>query len=554
MATASSTSPIKDSLNSMKRWILTKLNASTSYDVGSNESNDGASRTTIDKSIPQILISNSSERSINRIPTSPLVRRPHPLTKTWRQDSRPDSGTRPKSAPHDTSKQSFWNSPKLPWFSVSGNKPGSASVPATPLENADVMPSPSFRSDTTMTKSPIFRFSQRHNIPIGNMKKEDKNNTNQWSRSNLDSPTICGECGQRKFNGSREFVGFSSSCRLNVDNALNKEEPEVFVVGAASSINRSHLRRVSSCKVPDKKIEKMEISAKMKKASSNFDIEQKGRSRHSSSISSKNSSIKQNNKKKSKSVIALSMSMSINADSFRIVRNNISKTESFKYNSARKMSLNDNELRRLRVRRGSSLVRLLCMNSRTNSEQENNCSETESEVRNQSDEDLLEYSPKVTRHHNVNPMDIRSTFETESLRIPSSYGQIKLMFQFFNEKNALHVTLLKGANIGQQQRGNMGIFASICLMPGKLQKRASDERHNTHDPVMYEMFVFRASLGELLDRQLRIKFYDKPGVFSRTRPIGECLIPLYPYDLTAVTVIWKNLSKCKNQKVRFHIF
>ncbi|KAH3707850.1 hypothetical protein DPMN_067268 [Dreissena polymorpha] len=553
MATASSTPSMKDSLISMKRYILTKLNASTSYDVGSNESYDGTSGTLSDKSIPQILISNGSERSINRLPTSPLVRRPNPLIKTRRQENSHDSGTRPKSAPHDSSKQSFWTSPKLPWFSLSGNKPESASVPASPLENADVIPPPPFRSETAMIKSPVFRFSQRNNIPIGNMRKESKHNTNQSLRSDLDSPTICGECGQRKFNGSRELVGFLSSCRLNVDNALPKEKPEVFMDGTASSIDRSHLRRVSSCRVPDKRTEKMEISAKMKKASSNFDFEQKQRSKHSS-ISSNNSSIKQNNKKKSKSVNALSRSLSINADSFRTVRNDIAKTESFNYKSARKMSLNDNELRRVRVRRGSSLIRLLCMNSRTNSEQENNCSETESEVRDHSDEDLLEYSPKVTRQHNFNPMDIRSTFETESLRIPSSYGQIKLMFQFFNEKNALHVTLLKGANIGQQERGNMGIFASICLMPGKLQKRASDERHNTHDPVMYEMFVFRASLGELLDRQLRIKFYDKPGVFSRTRPIGECLIPLYPYDLTAVTVIWRNLSKCKNQKVTFHIF
>lgn len=553
MATASSLPPMKESIQSMKRWILEKLNAS--YDVGENEEfNDGASKTANEKAIPQILISNGSEKSINRLPPSPLVRRPHPLTNTWRPESDRNSELRPKSAPYESSKQSFWSSRKLPTYSSSGNKAESASVPVTPLEKTDVMPSSSFRSDTAMIKSPIFRFSQRHSIPIGTTKKENKNKCSQWSRSDLDCPTICGECGQRKFNGSQDLVGFFSPSHLNVDNAPPNEELEINIDGAASSVDKLHLRRASCFCAPGKKQEKMDRSAKIKKATSNFEIEHKQRSGHSS-ISSKNSSIRQNNRKKSKSVMALSRSMSINTDCFKIVRNDTAKTESFKFNANRKMSLNDNELHRVWVRRGSSLVRLFCMNSRTNSEQEKDFSETESEVRNElSEENLLEYSPKVTRNHNFNPMDIRSTFETESLRIPSCYGQIKLMFQFFNEKNALHVTLLKGANIGQQKQVNMGIFANVCLMPGKLQKRASKERHNTHDPVMYEMFAFRASLGELLDRQLRIKFYDKPGVFSTTRPIGECLVPLYPYDLTAVTVIWKNLSKCKNQKVRVQIF
>ncbi|WAR21542.1 hypothetical protein MAR_015516 [Mya arenaria] len=217
-------------------------------------------------------------------------------------------------------------------------------------------------------------------------------------------------------------------------------------------------------------------------------------------------------------------------------------------NYNRKMSLNDNELRRVNERRRSSLLRLLCMKeegAREDSDEYNSSIDTAPQ--NGSIDEMLDYSPKVTRSFTLSH-NFRSTFETDSLRIPSTYGQIKVMFQFFNEKAALHVTLLKGSNVGCRETGSLRIYAQVCLMPGKQQQRCGEQVHGTTDPVFYEQFVFNAELGTLLDRWLRIKLYNTTSVFARRRPLGECSIPLYPYDLTAVTVIWKNLKKCKRQK------
>ena len=71
----------------------------------------------------------------------------------------------------------------------------------------------------------------------------------------------------------------------------------------------------------------------------------------------------------------------------------------------------------------------------------------------------------------------------------------------------------------------------------------------TTDPVFYELFIFKAELGLILDKWLRVKLYNKSGVLARRRPLGECAIPLYPHDLTAVTVIWKNLRQSRTKKV-----
>jgi hypothetical protein len=217
------------------------------------------------------------------------------------------------------------------------------------------------------------------------------------------------------------------------------------------------------------------------------------------------------------------------------------------------MSLNDNELRRIKEdRRRSSILRLLC-HEQTDSEKEEK-GDTSSISDSASEKDILEYSPKVTRSskfvHSDPIQDFRSTFESsDSIKEPSIYGQIKIMFQYFNEKNELQLTILKGSNIAPWLTGILGIYTKVCLMPGKLQKKIGDDKHDTNNPVFYEPFTFKISLDELLNQELRIKLYSKPGIFSVSEPIGECRVPLYHYDLTAVTVIWLDLSKCKRQKV-----
>lgn len=168
-------------------------------------------------------------------------------------------------------------------------------------------------------------------------------------------------------------------------------------------------------------------------------------------------------------------------------------------------------------------------------------------------ENILKYSPKLTRAPtllNGRPVDELSIlFQSDIFKIPSLYGRIKVIFQFFNDKNDFMVTVLKSSNIAPLQKGTLGVYAKVCLTPGEIQSKTGKRKHDNRNPLFYETFSFRITLSELLNMQMRIRLYNKPGTFSLSEPIGECSVPLHHYDLTAVSVIWQNLNKCKGQMV-----
>ena len=109
-----------------------------------------------------------------------------------------------------------------------------------------------------------------------------------------------------------------------------------------------------------------------------------------------------------------------------------------------------------------------------------------------------------------------------------------------------------GANIGSSQQGRLGIFATVCLMPRKHNKKSTQGRYNTRDPVFYELFCFKMTLSAVMEKDLRIKFFNRPGIFCKAVPVGECLIKMYDYDMTASNVIWQNLRQCRGQRVRIY--
>ena len=134
-------------------------------------------------------------------------------------------------------------------------------------------------------------------------------------------------------------------------------------------------------------------------------------------------------------------------------------------------------------------------------------------------------------------------------KAPSDLGSIKIRFQYFNKTGRFHVSLIKGANIGNGTDGELNMYVKVTLMPGKLQQMRGDGFHDTTNPVFYESFNFRRiKLDDLLDKTLRVKFYNKRGLFVHTL-LGEAVVPLFNYDLTAETVTWRHLKRCSGQKV-----
>lgn len=463
----------KDSFTAVKHWIWSKFSSqSEDGDIDSDESRDMDRPRVLDNVIPRILISRGSEKSINSVVASPVPRRPSPLTKTWTNYKKLDveGKPRPSTAPVDAH-QTFSYSP----LAVSRMKKAvnydSNSMPITPIREGKVKHKPNtvLSADAVMMKSPIFRFSQRNKIPLSGLAMD---NRSVASRSDLDSLSYCGACGQRKFYGSREFVGFDAEPpahlfqhRLNVDSNMDE---------MTAIPNNLNLRRSSSCKsqISENILDGNNQRSVMMKASSSIDMRNKVIQVERSSqlqISAKKKLKSKTSKRKSKSTTALNRSMS-QPENCSIIRNDSTKSDretSKEYR--RKMSLNDNELRRVRERRRSSLLRLLCIDHASEGHDDIQSS-VDSANPYESIDDWVE-SPKVTRSLKINTADFRSTFEAESIRIPSEYGQVKVMFQFFNEKRALHVTLLKGANVGCLEKGRLNIHASVCLMPGKFQRQ-----------------------------------------------------------------------------------
>ncbi|XP_045189686.2 uncharacterized protein LOC123547016 [Mercenaria mercenaria] len=238
--------------------------------------------------------------------------------------------------------------------------------------------------------------------------------------------------------------------------------------------------------------------------------------------------------KETKSTLSLTRCLSLNLDTFRIVKSDSLKTA--KSENAQSMT--------------SLKTQKRCIKAETSFE--NNLDGIETASCTGIDDDIIKYSPKITRETkfvNGCPVDeFKTIFDSESFRVPSVYGQLKIMFQFFNDTSEFQVTILEGSNVAVGQTGNLGVYIKVCLMPGKVQRKIGSDKHNTRNPVFYESFTFKMSLAQLLERQLRIKLFNKPGIFSIPEPIGLCNVPLYNYDLTAVNVIWQNLNRCKGQK------
>ena len=526
----------RENFSAVKEWLFSKLQipfSDTNDGQGEKEIVEDPNRMKSGK-VPTIIISRGSNKSINSLMNTPVIRRQSPLAKTYS-----DIGTTKqhhhglKTATNTEGETSIWSpSP----FRRRGHRLA-MSEPSTPFDgkNRSGLRSNGSRTRNFQLLSPAFRFSVGKNLssasPSLSLRSTDSNvnvNTEQEFRRNLPENTK---------DMPKEVTEISDKItprRTLSEDATNKKLTLRRTSSCGAAVSRSFARQ----------------NHQISKAVSQTDFHNSGTVGKKSHSGKFKRSRRNGSQKKARSAICLTRSISINLDPFKV-------RSSRKHSSDRKLSLaNNDELERVYERRRSSLIRLLCNAKTDDSPEKSDETSSESSVKNISD-----FSPKVTRPLFIgslrklcNPFeDFRSTFESDSRDIPSIYGQVKIMFQYMTDKKQLEVTLLRGCNMAASTSGNLGIYAKICLLPGKRQRQQSENRHNTHDPTFHDLFCFRFTLDQVLESQLKLKFYDKPGIFSFSVPIGECYVELYNYDLTAVTVLWLNLKRSKGQTVSINL-
>lgn len=167
-----------------------------------------------------------------------------------------------------------------------------------------------------------------------------------------------------------------------------------------------------------------------------------------------------------------------------------------------------------------SLLRLLCWRSE--------------------DEAVPTFSTRTLQHTEQGNINNR----TLSASIPELNPRINVMFQYFWKKNELRVTLLEAFNLLQKTSKSVAVFAKICLMPGKKQTQYSKRHSAVCDHVFDEEFLFRSDLQHQGSTELKIKLYNKPGIFAMPEAIGSCIIPLYRYSFSSTAhVVCRELTK-----------
>lgn len=377
-------------------------------------------------------------------------------------------------------------------------------------------------------KQSVFLYSRGKNASSEHVLCERANNGTDVT----DATSICTSCGQGTFTKKPTQSANllqeppPSGCNFNV----------LSMPSASPNLKQSKLHRSSSCQP---KYATNSPFLEITKSSSNTDVDgQKEK------LVKKIRLRRTGSKETSKSSLCLTQSWSLNLDTFRLVRNG--SHNSNPCGSRYELSTKDSVFGPTITRNHCNEIKEFYVDKRS-SEMFSDTGGSDSDT-----ESIYEIStPKLKRELKfVNG----HAFEEDSMKIPSAYGELKLKFQFVNETNKFRVTILKGLNIASQNVRRLGIYSKACLVPGKKFVKCGEDKHDTHDPVFYETFVFRIKLTDLLNRDLKIKVYNKPGIFSFSQPVGECVVHLYNHDLTSSTVLWQNLKKCRRQKVRILFF
>ena len=511
-------------LDRMKQWVFDKLQKDISIDVPLGD--QGPKRESLSGPVPKIIISEENYPNL----TVRRGSRPSPLKRTWVNYDLESPAT--NISPTGTLKMS------------------PVSIQSLPAEPSSRSPKKTWLNYSPLSQKHNAILKKTHSVPVSpdcTANKPKPYWSASYNKSDLESPLYKYVVNKAAFTDSSNTLSTQSQ---SPDKRSISEQQYQFPgqiespTTSEKSFDSPHIRRNLSVRSTNVcSMNPLISKEELRKTGSQSDIPKV----EEEILSQKRNSMKR--------------SWSINLDPLSLLKNDSTKAE-----KNRKCSLNETELRCRRERRRSSILRLFCMDS-----EETDCRNDQEGAPTGVDSGTPQCtSDKIRRHETKEKpfMGITSTDYKDKSRIPNSglallfnnfgypsdWGSVKVRFQYFNKSHEFHVSLIRGFNIGNDRSEPLRIFVKLCLLPGKLQSKTGRGYHDTNDPVFYETFYFKnRTLGGLFESRLRIRFYNKNGLFTRKEPLGETVIPLFNYDLTAETLTWLHLRQCVGQEVCINV-
>ncbi|KAK3600563.1 hypothetical protein CHS0354_003500 [Potamilus streckersoni] len=142
------------------------------------------------------------------------------------------------------------------------------------------------------------------------------------------------------------------------------------------------------------------------------------------------------------------------------------------------------------------------------------------------------------------------TPQVDNLYAP--HGELKFTFQYLAASRQFKVCLIRAENLGRENKTDiiMNSFATLYLMPAKLQKQSGIVVKRTKNPNFNQVFYFhQLTLDQLHNMALRIKLFNKRHNLKLAEFIGDVIIPLESYDLLQESRMWKDLEKREDREV-----
>ena len=525
-AESTQTTPVTP-LDRMKQWVFDKLQKDVSLDDPAYNYN-APKRESLSGPVPRIVISEEATRS-PRIPFA-LINKPSPLKRTWvnydlESPATNISPTGVIKSPKVLSRKAFTEATSSQVDNSSpGTKSATGSVPKTWLNY-------SAHSPLGGKKSP-----RANSLPVTPHAEKPKEFWSANYKPDLESPLQ--KYPKRKTSASSLPLHSPVHRKCKAANYL--ESPTSSVNSAEFTTTTtdipSRANSTYSCHSDEAPSNRRKANEPLRLIGSHNDL-------HTvqSNVEEKKPCPLNRN-----TAIARSWSMNLN------IPNNMEGHAETKPEC--ETIMNENENKRSNKRRRSSILSIICLDKDSSSEHSDHSDEeTSANKQNaeETDDETLQVASGtqyVEKLYKGIPIGgLASMFEMN--KHSGEWGSVKVRFQYFNKSRRFQVSLIRAKNIGRGRGESLRLYVKVCLMPGKLQKQTGQGFHETHNPMFYESFSFtRLKLGEIVEKRLRVKFYNKLGLLQ-AESLGEVIVPLFNYDLTADTITWLHLRRCRGQKV-----
>ena len=518
------TSPITP-LDRMKQWVFEKLQKDVSLDDPTYNYN-APKRESLSGPVPKIVISDATRSP--RIPFA-RVNKPSPLKRTWVNYDLESPAT--NISPTGVIKSPI-RSPKVFSRKVSSETSASSQSDGSSPISRSVEPSP---KPWHKSHSPLLgQTSPRANsLPVTPHSEIPKEFWSPNYKPDLESPLQ--KFSKRKTSASSLPLQSPAHWKRKTANYAESPTSSTNSADFASPItelpSKTNIKCTSHTDVTPRSRRKAYANEPLRLIGSQNDVHS-----HETKPYTLNTNI----------TIPLSWSAKL-----KIPNNMEDETETKPENET---MLSENENRRSTRRRRSSILSLICLDKDNSSGCSGHSDGEESADKQNIDETDDETVSRGTQYveklyKGVPIGGLASMFEMYK-NSGGEWGSVKVRFQYFNKSRRFQVSLIRAKNIGRGRGERIQLYVKVCLMPGKLQKQTGQGYHETHNPTFYESFNFtRLKLGELVEKRLRIKFYNKLGFLTKSESLGEVIIPLFNYDLTADTITWLHLRRSRGQKV-----